>query len=108
MKEVNSIDSIDDFIKENNLALIYISLEECSVCKVLMPKVEKLLKKYDKIKSIKVDMDQTPAISGKFSVFTIPTIILFIHGEEYIRESRFISISELDTKIQRYYDIMFK
>jgi thiol-disulfide isomerase/thioredoxin len=108
MRKVDSIEEAISFIKENSLALIYISSEDCSVCKVLMPKIEELLSKYEKIQSIKIDISEIPAVSGQFSVFTIPTIIFFINGEEYIRESRFISILDLDGNIERYYNMLFR
>lgn len=65
-----------------------------------------MLKKYEKIEFIKIDIDLNPKIASKYSVYTIPTILLFIEGKETIREARFISLLDLDNKINRYYNLL--
>ncbi|GAA0738061.1 hypothetical protein GCM10008906_15000 [Clostridium oceanicum] len=65
-----------------------------------------MLKKYEKIEFIKIDIDLNPKIASRYSVYTIPTILLFIEGKETIREARFISLLDLDNKINRYYNLL--
>ncbi|MDI3477356.1 MAG: hypothetical protein PWQ59_881 [Thermoanaerobacterium sp.] len=36
---------------------------------------------------------------AKFSIFTVPTVLLFAEGKEVIREARFISMDMLEEKI---------
>ena len=106
MMILNSIEKIQDFIKENNLAFIYFSSNNCSVCHVLLPKIEELLKSYPKIKLGKVDIDHVTMAAGEFSVFTMPCILMFANGKEIIREARFISIIELEDKLDKYYNLL--
>lgn len=105
MKELNKIEDIKSFIKNNDLAFIYVSSKECSVCSVLLPKIEELLKKYPKIQICHVRLEEVPEISGEYSIFTIPVLILFIQGKETIRESRYVVMEELDRKVARYYNM---
>lgn len=76
------------------------------VCVGLLPKIGELMEKYRKIAYVKVDIDKLQSVVGKYSIFTLPAIILFIDGKEIIREARFISIVELEKKIQRFYDLV--
>ncbi|HAA63947.1 MAG TPA: thioredoxin, partial [Thermoanaerobacter sp.] len=46
--------------------------------------------------------------SGKFSVFTVPTVIVYVDGKEAIREARFISMDTLEEKISKYYSLFFE
>ncbi|WP_207652834.1 thioredoxin family protein [Anaeromicrobium sediminis] len=78
----------------------------CSVCHDLLPKVEDMLLPYPEIKSARIEMIKLPEASGKSSIFTAPTILLFVDGKEMIRESRFISVRQLEDKIHRYYSIL--
>ena len=106
MKILNSLASIEAFIENNNLALLYFSDDMCSVCHDLLPKVEQMLLSYTQIKSARVEISNVLKASGKFSIFTAPTILLFIDGKETIRESRIISLSHLELKIARYYRML--
>lgn len=66
-----------------------------------------MLSNYPKVKSIKINIDESPSLCAEFSVFISPTILLFTQGKETLRESRFIIINELDKNINRYYNLMF-
>ncbi|AJA48471.1 thioredoxin [Clostridium pasteurianum DSM 525 = ATCC 6013] len=106
MRVLDSSDNMDSFIKENKISMIYFSSNACNVCVGLLPKIGELMEKYRKIAYVKVDIDKLQSVVGKYSIFTLPAIILFIDGKEIIREARFISIVELEKKIQRFYDLV--
>lgn len=104
---MKTVEEIDNFIKSNTFVLFYISTTDCNVCKVLKPKVKELLKKFPEIKSNFLMIDKIPVVSGKFSVFAVPTIICYIEGKEFIRLGRNFHIAELQDKISRYYNMIF-
>lgn len=101
MKILDSLENIDKFVMENKIALLYFTSQNCSVCVALLPKIKEFLKKYSNIANAKVEINEVQLAVGKYSIFTAPTIIMFIEGKEVIRESRFISIIELQEKIRR-------
>ena len=106
MKTLDSLRLVQEFIKNNKLALLYFSDDMCSVCHDLLPKVENMLLPYPEIKRARIEMIKLPESAGEFSIFTAPTILLFIDGKETIRDSRFISVRQLNDKIERYYDML--
>lgn len=54
----------------------------CGPCKMLAPVLDELAEEYqDKIKILKIDVDEFSSIANKFSVYSIPTLILFKDGE---------------------------
>ncbi|WP_106064155.1 thioredoxin family protein [Clostridium liquoris] len=106
MEILNSIESINNFIKENRISMVYFSSNSCNVCINLLPKIQELLKSYPLIRYGKVEIDKVPEAAGTFSVFTLPCILAYIDGKEIIREARFISIMELKGKIERYYEFL--
>ena len=88
--------------------LFYFSHDQCNVCKVLKPKVYELLKeKYSRIPMYYVNIHKTPEISGQRSVFTVPSILVYMDGQEIIRKSRNIGVAELDDLIAKPYSIFF-
>lgn len=102
-KNLNSIDEVNEFIQNNKLALLYVTMPNCSVCHGLKPQIEELMKKYPKIMIGEVDASNVEKVRGQFTIFTAPVLILFIDGKEYLREARIIHTELLDEKIERLY-----
>jgi len=107
MKQLNTLDEMDEFIKNNTIAMLYFTSEGCNVCGGLLPKIEEMLIKFPKIVISKVLVDKFLEAAGQYSIFTLPGILIYIQGKEVIREARFISVEMLQTTIERYYDMLF-
>jgi thioredoxin-like negative regulator of GroEL len=107
MIELSNLDEIDEFIKNNTIAMIYFASEGCSVCGVLLPKIEEMIIKFPKVKISKVQVDKFTQAAGQYSIFTLPAILVYIEGKEIIREARFISVEMLEESIKRYYELLF-
>jgi thioredoxin-like negative regulator of GroEL len=98
-----NMEEIDAFIESNELAFLYISRPDCSVCHALKPQVQTLLQNYPQIKCGHIDADETEAVAGKFSIFTVPVLLLFVEGKEYIREARIVHLDLLEEKLDKIY-----
>ncbi len=104
---LTSLDQLDQVLKEYPGVLLYFSTPQCNVCKVLRPKLTALFAEhYPEIHNCYVDTTVTPEISGQYSVFAVPTIILFLDGKEFVRKSRNFSPAELIEEIRRPWEIM--
>ncbi len=56
--------------------------EWCGPCRLVHPELEKLQEQFeDKVKVVRLDIDQSPTIAVKYGVMSIPTIALFVDGE---------------------------
>jgi len=54
----------------------------CGPCRMLMPMVEALAEEYaGKLAVLKINVDDEPALAARYSVTTIPTLILFKGGQ---------------------------
>ncbi|MGM8365036.1 thioredoxin family protein [Virgibacillus sp. W0181] len=93
----------DEFIQKQTLAFLYISRPNCSVCHSLLPQVEQLLENYPKIQAAHIDASEVEAVAGRFSIFTVPVLLLFVGGKEYIREARIVHMQKLDERIDKIY-----
>lgn len=107
MDELSEKEIIENTIKDSEMILIYFGNKSCNVCNVIKPKIEELLKEYPKIKSCQVDIEKSIEASIAYNIFTIPAILLFVEGKETIREARYISIQDINDKIQRYYNLLY-
>lgn len=56
--------------------------EWCGPCRMVGPVVDELSEEYDgKVKFVKVNVDKANELATKYSVFSIPTMIIFKGGE---------------------------
>jgi len=94
-------------LKYKKFSFVYISREECSVCHALLPKIKKLSEKYNQATFQKIDLNECPEAAGEFMVFSIPALIIYSRGKELYRGARFFNLSELQIKLDRYYDSIF-
>jgi len=46
-------------------------------------------------------------MAAQYRVFTAPTILVFFEDKEYYRFARNVSISELQSSIQRPYELLY-
>ena len=107
MIELNTLDEMKEFIKNNTIAMIYFSSEGCSVCGALLPKIQEMIIKFPEVKISKVQVDKFTEAAGQYSIFTLPAILVYIEGKEIIREARFISVDMLEETIERYHNLLF-
>lgn len=60
----------------------------CGPCRMVSPAVEQLAReRAGSLKLVKVDVDSAPAISERFSVRAVPTLLLIDHGQLLARQS---------------------
>jgi len=102
-----SLEELENIIKSEIGVLLYFSGENCNVCHALRPKFKELFdKKFPKIKQIYLDAHQNPKISAHFRVFTVPTMLIFLDGREFLREGRAVSLYQLEDRLSRVYNIL--
>lgn len=102
-QELTSINMIEDFIKYHPLAFLYISRPNCSVCHGLLPQVQDLMEHYPDIQLAHINAAEIPEVAGMFSIFTVPVLLLFVEGKEYIREARIVHMQLFKEKVDKIY-----
>jgi thioredoxin 1 len=56
--------------------------EWCGPCRAIAPALEEIARDQNgKLKVVKLDVDENPDISGRYSVHSIPTLMLFKGGQ---------------------------
>ena len=102
------ISEIQSLISDKTIVLLYFFNDNCAPFKVLRPKVQEMVTEdFPNIEFRLINAEQYPSTSAEYDVFASPTLLVYIEGKEYIRESKNISVSELHDKIERYYNMVF-
>lgn len=107
MIEANNLNQIQNSINTGEPVLIYFSGENCSVCKVLKPKVEKSVKEeFSRFVMYEVKTDIHKELTSHFTVFSIPTILVYFDTKEFRRYGRNMSIPLFLEELRRPYTLM--
>ncbi len=54
----------------------------CAPCRMVAPVVEELAEEYEgKVSFVKLDVDQNPKMASKYSIMSIPTLLIFKQGK---------------------------
>ncbi|GJM87833.1 hypothetical protein PR202_ga03827 [Eleusine coracana subsp. coracana] len=75
----------------------------CGPCRMIAPVIDELAKEYaGKIKCCKVNTDETPTVSTKYGIRSIPTVLIFKGGEKKESVIGAVPRSTLTTLIDKY------
>lgn len=83
------------------LLAVYLKSDSCAPCHAVLPVVKaQLLAPTDAgapspWRLAVVEQSEAPELFGQLLVFTVPALVLYIHGQEFKRWSRFIRAQDL-------------
>lgn len=104
---MQTLETINQTLQSNDAVMLYFSAPTCNVCHALKPKLtEAITGEFPTFVIESIDISETPEIASHFSVFTIPTVLIFFQGKEFLRKSRHMSVGEVVETIKRPYTLM--
>ena len=104
---MQTLDTIQQTLQTQDAVMLYFSAPTCNVCHALKPKLtEAVMSEFPAFVIESIDISETPEIASTFSVFTIPTVLIFFQGREFLRKSRHMSVAEVTDSIRRPYHLM--
>lgn len=106
MSQITSKNDLLKLIHSSDLLLCFFSSKSFWGSEDLLRKVDYLLLNYPKVNKAYIPLEDSPEICGEFSVFIAPTILIFAHGKESLRKSKFIFLNEIEAFIERYYSFI--
>lgn len=95
---VKHLENHEDFSKFINKGKVLVDFyaEWCGPCKMLAP----ILEDIDFIDVLKVNVDEFPGLASKYGVMSIPTLILFVDGEEKTKEIGFRNMDDIKKMVE--------
>ena len=106
--QIDSVDALRSSIADEQALLAYFTSPDCNVCRVLKAKLVDLLEgDFPHLKPFHVDCACHPEIAAAYSVFAVPTILVFFDGREWLRASRYLGLQEFKDALIRPYGLIF-
>lgn len=80
--------------------------EWCGPCRMIAPSVDAIAADYSgKLKVAKVDIDENPAVPGRYGIVGIPTLMLFKGGKVVERVTGALPKGRIVAQIQGHLDL---
>jgi thioredoxin 1 len=71
-----------DVLKSTEPVVVDFWAEWCGPCRMIAPALEEISGALgDKVKIVKLNVDENPAVAAKYGIMSIPTLMLFKNGE---------------------------
>ena len=100
MKKLENYEQILNKIKEEKYFLLYVSMNNCSICQIDMPKVEKIVNEQN-FTAYYIEASEIPEAVGQLILFSAPVVILFYEGKEIHRQAKIIDFNELNYRMKQ-------
>jgi thioredoxin 1 len=81
MREVTDDSFERDVLEADKPVVVDFWAPWCGPCKAIAPALEELAAATDKVEFVQLDIDANPETAVRYSVLSIPTVILFAGGE---------------------------
>ena len=96
------------FLQENPLCAVYYSGPGCAVCEQLKPKLfDMLSERFPRLNVAEADCVKERALAAEQSVFTIPTLVVYVEGREAFRYARSFAPAQVAEQLRRPYEMFF-
>ena len=84
--EVTDAEFKAQILESDKPVLVDFWADWCGPCRMIAPSVKQIAHDYsDSIRVAKLDVDENPAIPGRYGIVGIPTLMLFVNGEVVAR-----------------------
>jgi thioredoxin 1 len=99
--------SFDDYLNHlkasSKLVLVDFNATWCGPCKILKPRVERVIKKNaDKVDLFDIDVDKNTAVGKTMNVRAIPLLILYKQGKEVWRSMGVVEEEDIADKVRQF------
>ncbi|MBO4667695.1 MAG: thioredoxin [Bacilli bacterium] len=85
IKQINEVAFKELVEGKKNVALVDFFATWCGPCRMLAPVLENASNEIQDVEFYKIDVDENPALAGKFGISSIPCLILFVDGSPKAR-----------------------
>jgi thioredoxin 1 len=81
LQEVTDANFQAEVLEAEGAVLVDFWAPWCGPCRIVAPHLEELASERDDVTIVKLNVDDNPQTAGQYNVMSIPTLLLFKHGQ---------------------------
>lgn len=100
-----SIEEFNNLISSNKIVFVDFFADWCGPCQMMLPVITEIAEDYkdsDKVKILKIDVDENPEIASRYGVMSIPTFLLIKNNEVLETVTGAVSKDLIVSKIEEF------
>lgn len=98
--EVNKDNFETEVLKSNVKVLVDFNANWCGPCKMLKPIIDEIAQNNSDVKIVSINIDDEDELAEKYSVLSIPCLIVFDKGKEVKRNVGLMSKEDIEAFLQ--------
>ena len=102
MNTLEHAEAYSTLIHSSTMLLVQFGSHTCAPCTAIMQKIDSWCAEHPLCRSLYVPVEQFRELAAGESVFSVPTILVYIEGRVTIRESGYFSLEEIFNRMERY------
>ncbi|WP_244562813.1 thioredoxin family protein [Paenibacillus uliginis] len=106
LRQMKSLNEINQVIENEPLVLLIIKTGQCGVCESVEAKVSLMLESRPDMTGVYVYMEDAPDVASAYLALSAPMVLLFYEGKEVDRIARFVRFDELDHVLSQYEELL--
>ena len=95
--------NFDAIINDTRPGIVDFHALWCGPCKVQSPILSDIASEFgERVRVIKIDVDQNPGLASKYHIQGVPTVIIFKNGQLVWRQSGVVSKNQLREMVNQH------
>ncbi|MHB8898000.1 MAG: thioredoxin [Thermoguttaceae bacterium] len=99
MLHASTADFDEQVLRSNVPVLVDFYASWCGPCKKVAPTLEDIARESPQAKVVKVDIDESPDLAARYGVKSIPTLMVFKHGQMVTKRQGIVTKARLQTML---------
>ena len=95
MTEAQSVRHAENSVLAWDRILLYFTRAECTECRRLGTRISRLGQRYDDLEVVHINLDVLPGAAGRYLIFDVPGLILYIRGKPVARYNGGVDYQQL-------------
>ncbi len=102
MRKLTDEGEVTALLRESRILLLEFGSASCAPCASIRSRIDGWNSRRQEVQTRYVPMEEFPAFSAQYGIFSVPTVLVFVHGKMTIRESGFFSLDDILHRVERY------
>ncbi len=81
VQNINKDNFQNEVLQAKGVVFVDFYADWCGPCKMTSPIIDELSQELPNVKFVKINVDQNPDLASQYSVFSIPTFLIFKDGQ---------------------------
>ena len=102
METITQLETFETLKNKHEILIVIAKTHSCATCKAINAHLQSTIPSLKDIPHYQIFVDDVEDFRGSYVVFSVPTVLVFINGKEYLRESRFIDTNKINRLLENY------